>query len=189
MVVDDDAGSSPLARGLPVSQAWHQHHARIIPARAGFTLGRQRQWFDPGGSSPLARGLLLVVSRMVQQTGIIPARAGFTTWSSTPGGSSGDHPRSRGVYVSPCPRWAGRTGSSPLARGLRVAVEHHLRVVRIIPARAGFTTGSFGAPVLRDGSSPLARGLRYDLAKRLPKGRIIPARAGFTCHAEGRVHQ
>ena len=163
------AGSSPLARGLP---PWDEYI----------------DW-DSRGSSPLARGLHDQREVTLEVTRIIPARAGFTAmspWSST---TTPDHPRSRGVYPFPRHGTSITRGSSPLARGLRVAVEHHLRVVRIIPARAGFTTGSFGAPVLRDGSSPLARGLRYDLAKRLPKGRIIPARAGFTCHAEGRVHQ
>ena len=91
-------------------------------------------------------------------------------------------------------------GSSPLARGLRLRVRSHLSRNRIIPARAGFTTGA--APqttpqsdhprsrgVYRNldsvcsafaGSSPLARGLLAD--HRLPRDRrgIIPARAGFT---------
>ena len=74
---DDSDGSSPLARGLRGSQVGVPLRARIIPARAGFTLcGRclpLRAWDHPrsrgvyygiisapdtlSGSSPLARGL------------------------------------------------------------------------------------------------------------------------------------
>ena len=70
----------------------------IIPARAGFTHGRDRlqqvigdhprsrgvyqspTFFrnDWNGSSPLARGLLLVLGDDRVLHGIIPARAGFT---------------------------------------------------------------------------------------------------------------
>ena len=91
-------------------------------------------------------------------------------------------------------------GSSPLARGLhrlrRYAARHH----RIIPARAGFTSGSMEAfgrgkdhPRSRGvyrtrstaserlgGSSPLARGLLPVGRGPHPGLRIIPARAGFT---------
>ena len=73
-----DGGSSPLARGLPDGVDSRAHGARIIPARAGFTIAsddapesvtdhprsrgvyaraRQRE-SGPVGSSPLARGLL-----------------------------------------------------------------------------------------------------------------------------------
>ena len=76
------------------------------------------------------------------------------SWTATP-----DHPRSRGVYSSPCvpsrrawdhPRSRGvyarartsldeRGGSSPLARGLLDATPSRQDLHRIIPARAGFT--------------------------------------------------
>ena len=91
-------------------------------------------------------------------------------------------------------------GSSPLARGLREDGAQGLDGDRIIPARAGFTSGDrpvltaapdhprsrgvYGSTPLRTntalGSSPLARGLHR---ARRPPGRpqrIIPARAGFT---------
>ena len=51
-----------------------------------------------------------------------------------------DHPRSRGVYsfvVSVVPT---RSGSSPLARGLRTKAHSAALEARIIPARAGFTS-------------------------------------------------
>ena len=52
------------------------------------------------GSSPLARGLLCVAVSGLAGQGIIPARAGFT-WGGEPLALSvGDHPRSRGVYIS-----------------------------------------------------------------------------------------
>ena len=153
------------------------------------------------GSSPLARGLLLGRSRPRRATRIIPARAGFTfsILSSTP--HAWDHPRSRGVYSGavmawyPCswiiPARAGFTlaglvdprlcdGSSPLARGLRRRMDRRSFILRIIPARAGFTpwrrarspprkdhprsrgvyavAGTVG--LATSGSSPLARGLR-----------------------------
>ena len=91
-------------------------------------------------------------------------------------------------------------GSSPLARGLRIAEAVRLTLTGIIPARAGFTglealsiRGKLDHPRSRGvyecahgngfsskGSSPLARGLRR-LAWWLVMWRgIIPARAGFT---------
>ena len=71
------AGSSPLARGLPRAELDQYLKERIIPARAGFTGSRKRNypvWQDHPrsrgvyvffmririrciGSSPLARGL------------------------------------------------------------------------------------------------------------------------------------
>ena len=71
-------------------------------------------------------------------------------------------------------------GSSPLARGLRNRVIGVIRQIRIIPARAGFTTVECDAIAVRQGSSPLARGLlKKNSAAASPVG-IIPARAGFT---------
>ena len=152
------------------------------------------------GSSPLARGLHLAAVRGVHSLGIIPARAGFTRRRPTRPWRAPDHPRSRGVYVfKKVPiRWS--TGSSPLARGLRLGGPVAGGGPRIIPARAGFTRARpprWGAP--RDhprsrgvydeaaargtevhGSSPLARGLPIFEMHRVRWQRIIPARAGFT---------
>ena len=114
--------------------------------------------------------------------------------------SARDHHRSRGVYVAP-PRAVPRTtGSSPLARGLRVRPNDSQGVSGIIPARAGFTAGRrhrspqagdhprsrgvytflIGNVLKYAGSSPLARGLRAASIRRCSHPRIIPARAGFT---------
>ena len=91
-------------------------------------------------------------------------------------------------------------GSSPLARGLQGMCRKETFVLRIIPARAGFTDYSLlhwarkrdhprsrgvydehGLYVEKgEGSSPLARGLRRGRILRGDRIRIIPARAGFT---------
>ena len=111
-----------------------------------------------------------------------------------------DHPRSRGVYAEAAPNEYVETGSSPLARGLRVRGRPERTVARIIPARAGFTRPCpYPSCHYRDhprsrgvyrivqslmrhesGSSPLARGLPRMIAIHLRCCGIIPARAGFT---------
>ena len=152
------------------------------------------------GSSPLARGLPLCLPSCVYVWGIIPARAGFTRRVNPPMSGLTDHPRSRGVYSPRCAVSARRTGSSPLARGLRQIGERARTHVRIIPARAGFTLDP-NQPIcipadhprsrgvyfsllsihsLPHGSSPLARGLLGDRLPVCEPNRIIPARAGFT---------
>ena len=70
------------------------------------------------GSSPLARGLPLGTSVLICDRGIIPARAGFTPSASRMSPSTGDHPRSRGVYYFADSNLQMAKGSSPLARGL-----------------------------------------------------------------------
>ena len=114
----DTQGSSPLARGLRPKYLRAGHDDGIIPARAGFTAGREEcESYDQDhprsrgvynqnvitvligtGSSPLARGLLpqRVCTRFYP--GIIPARAGFTPPPRRASGRCPDHPRSRGVY-------------------------------------------------------------------------------------------
>ena len=152
------------------------------------------------GSSPLARGLHVHHGPRGPGWRIIPARAGFTLRVLPAGGRRRDHPRSRGVYLNCSHELLTRTGSSPLARGLRPLVTIAPISSRIIPARAGFTgrpagrgprradhprsRGVYGVggdvSVHRVGSSPLARGLRRTLLGVGDGHRIIPARAGFT---------
>ena len=213
-------GSSPLARGLRSCSMSSSAGSGIIPARAGFTCRsrrrpsnsrdhpRSRGVYDhpvegvhrARGSSPLARGLPVVRPLRPGQARIIPARAGFTAMAFQGRRGSGDHPRSRGVYdTPPCPRWD-RTGSSPLARGLRPPGHDRPPRPGIIPARAGFTLDLGGRlapgedhPRSRGvypeenchepdhhGSSPLARGLPARAQRYGYEPRIIPARAGFT---------
>ena len=52
---------------------------------------------------------------------------------------TGDHPRSRGVYVMRNAIEKGEEGSSPLARGLLFVNGGLSNHAGIIPARAGFT--------------------------------------------------
>ena len=154
-----ELGSSPLARGLPVFGDPRLGQARIIPARAGFTVlltrrrptrpdhPRSRGVYSAGvaaawnfaGSSPLARGLPEGAGSPGTSRRIIPARAGFTRARGAAAGRQSDHPRSRGVYWDMSDPSHVSRGSSPLARGLRVAPVNAECVVGIIPARAGFT--------------------------------------------------
>ena len=91
-------GSSPLARGLRRPHHLRLRHARIIPARAGFTAPSAARLHTSSdhprsrgvyarptrarttrlGSSPLARGLRAAGGQGPQLRRIIPARAGFT---------------------------------------------------------------------------------------------------------------
>ena len=152
------------------------------------------------GSSPLARGLLLAEVWAGGECWIIPARAGFTPRCGSPCPTEQDHPRSRGVYVISSTIRMMLLGSSPLARGLPRQRHVFKQPCRIIPARAGFTSGR--GSLARDhrdhprsrgvyasarrtvaracGSSPLARGLLDDYTRRCVDAGIIPARAGFT---------
>ena len=131
-------GSSPLARGLQACRGRQGYCRRIIPARAGFTVGgdlsgglggdhpRSRGVYvlwttlttKGHGSSPLARGLPTPQAPTRPMTGIIPARAGFTRSPALTSPVPRDHPRSRGVYHCGSPWGFSGDGSSPLARGL-----------------------------------------------------------------------
>ena len=216
----ENGGSSPLARGLPKRLERSGFGYGIIPARAGFTLlcasattrprdhprsrGVYAAVMDEAratpGSSPLARGLRVQAADRHRQPGIIPARAGFTAPPRQHRQPFADHPRSRGVYtpyIVPC---AAHWGSSPLARGLRLADDSCGGHSGIIPARAGFTGRCCGLspavvdhprsrgvyprlvtqPWNRRGSSPLARGLLGGPGEHGAGAGIIPARAGFT---------
>ena len=132
------------------------------------------------GSSPLARGLPSVIRGNNEVHRIIPARAGFTRRHSDSRKRRRDHPRSRGVYFLYASRTDLRSGSSPLARGLRHTCGVNRSSSWIIPARAGFTPSPVYISTWSVGSSPLARGLH--LARNIDLGQsgIIPARAGFT---------
>ena len=213
-------GSSPLARGLQLAEAGARNIIRIIPARAEFTNQyastetrtgdhpRSRGVYDRAksyagratGSSPLARGLPKNSNSFNTQLRIIPARAGFTDSSRSRSTAWWDHPRSRGVYPERKSEAVYGQGSSPLARGLRCRDDNVIVIVRIIPARAGFTGRSSrtaaspgdhprsrgvydeaGRPEQQHtGSSPLARGLPLVWGADSYPRRIIPARAGFT---------
>ena len=131
---------------------------------------------------------------------IIPARAGQTISPKSALTCASDHPRACGANDIHAVIKAAEDGSSPRVRGkLRHTTEHHRRQ-RIIPARAGQTTGDIdlgdnrsdhpracGANFLARtayarsfGSSPRVRGKRENAAVEVGLVRIIPARAGQT---------
>ena len=193
-------GSSPLARGLlravrPTARDTPDHPRSRGVYATGWSSSQAI-----AGSSPLARGLRRNDDELTVSGRIIPARAGFTprgTWARR---GTSDHPRSRGVYVTPPSTERSSRGSSPLARGLQLRMPWAVAHARIIPARAGFTRSSSGSclrswdhprsrgvygepggsPVHTNGSSPLARGLRSRCSPPWCSAGIIPARAGFT---------
>ena len=158
-VLSNGTGSSPLARGFRLTRKKHTEAFRIIPARAGFT--KDARGLSPShrdhprsrgvylftepiieeipGSSPLARGLPGCPPRASLCVGIIPARAGFTRACAPGLALRPDHPRSRGVYRCHQQIQEHPEGSSPLARGLRPSMSDPSAIIRIIPARAGFT--------------------------------------------------
>ena len=155
---------------------------------------------EPEGSSPLSRGILRRGEQPAGFRGIIPALAGNTMRPSGVGGRSGDHPRSRGEYITGGYRNFILPGSSPLSRGIRTSrrPSHHLN--RIIPALAGNTGAAsrdqakawdhprsrgeyywpFWSFARRNGSSPLSRGIRIQKDAEKYKIGIIPALAGNT---------
>ena len=152
------------------------------------------------GSSPLARGTPPQRERSRTRHRLIPARAGNTPCPAWRGAYTPAHPRSRGEHsrsVAVC--WL-RSGSSPLARGTPPHAMPLFWGWRLIPARAGNTSG-YPDPGSREpahprsrgehpsastsrsrqrGSSPLARGTRRCHSQGATKPRLIPARAGNT---------
>ena len=197
---DPAEGSSPLARGLRQARHLGGVHARIIPARAGFTATTTPPGATPT-DHPRSRGVYVTrTSTKSTRRGSSPLARGLLSWPRRWRRWPRDHPRSRGVYTGR-PRGCGpRPGSSPLARGLLCERPAQPIRTRIIPARAGFTilrrlprrrprdhprsrgvylwtTRPARAP---SGSSPLARGLLPNILTHQRRPRIIPARAGFT---------
>ena len=155
-----EEGSSPHARGLHSLLRKAISIVRIIPARAGFTVLAVplmvSTWDHPrtrgvyrvcnrsfavrSGSSPHARGLPSIEGERGVKLRIIPARAGFTNVMVMALRHVGDHPRTRGVYDVRGPESGWIKGSSPHARGLHQPDRGRREPVRIIPARAGFTS-------------------------------------------------
>ena len=155
-----DWGSSPLARGTQFLLFACALILGLIPARAGNTsflargcfgvwahprsrgehfAGVARRTLDQG-SSPLARGTHDTQRRETPWQGLIPARAGNTNSGITIGNVYGAHPRSRGEHLVTLEPVSGCGGSSPLARGTRIAGFSSERKIGLIPARAGNTT-------------------------------------------------
>ena len=170
------------------------------PRSRGEYYGESSSDFRLNGSSPLSRGIRSHHRSRTPCAGIIPALAGNTGDRSMITVQGGDHPRSRGEYLTALVNDKTLQGSSPLSRGILPCVEFRHGHERIIPALAGNTgrnravprpgpdhprsRGEYGASrpavIRRVGSSPLSRGIRGRAvaAGRLPG--IIPALAGNT---------
>ena len=135
----------------------------IIPTR-GVYQGLAFSGALTSGSSPLARGLRGPSPPACLDLGIIPARAGFTRDRAGRPGPGPDHPRSRGVYPPTARHTPRTTGSSPLARGLRLLTAAGTTALGIIPARAGFT-GSLLVRGMGDPDHPRSRGVYADTVR------------------------
>ena len=155
-------GSSPLARGTHIALAAAVRSIRLIPARAGNTLGypgpsnrpaahpRSRGEHSqvlilasrPVGSSPLARGTPGGSPPGASAARLIPARAGNTNTQVKGKKLRAAHPRSRGEHSRSVRAGVSMVGSSPLARGTQCVVLNHAGARRLIPARAGNTTAA-----------------------------------------------
>ena len=92
------AGSSPLARGLQSKRCASHFAGRIIPARAGFTVGSQAGT-GRNGDHPRSRGVYWPAA--LDAAGVIgssPLARGLLRHKRCPQHATPDHPRSRGVY-------------------------------------------------------------------------------------------
>ena len=172
-------GSSPRARGTPLSPLLRHTSLRFIPASAGNTIA------SPCGAA----------SRAVH-----PRERGehFFQRDSTKA-NNGSSPRARGTQP-PLLHALPRQGSSPRARGTHGNSHRTAGLFRFIPASAGNTTqrpgtrenasvhprerGEHWPPLLSRGghvgSSPRARGTPPPLPPRQRNSRFIPASAGNT---------
>ena len=98
------------------------------------------------GSSPRVRGLPGDRGAYVVGGRIIPARAGFTSQEGAVTAEDEDHPRACGVYHPLGGPGLAARGSSPRVRGLRRPPGRGRPRLRIIPARAGFTSRPSSTP-------------------------------------------
>ena len=178
-------------------------HHTDHPRSRGEYLHAAKKFLDICGSSPLSRGILGGVELSELVAGIIPALAGNTNRNLTKSSNKGDHPRSRGEYLSLMTNFTYWKGSSPLSRGILQTVLWRTACGWIIPALAGNTRprrfcrrpvtdhprsrGEYTACLRRSprgyGSSPLSRGIPLVRVQSKMRDRIIPALAGNTTQA------
>ena len=160
----NERGSSPLVRGQRPIPSSPTRTRRIIAARAGPTPSITPQKGDVAdhprscganrvrltlaeivnGSSPLVRGQLAYIIVICTAVRIIPARAGPTKWCYIILHKFPDHPRSCGANLGVTRIHASGGGSSPLVRGQQTRFNTNGTAIRIIPARAGPTSGIGG---------------------------------------------
>ena len=213
-------GSSPRMRGKLKHLGDLIDHRWIIPAHAGQTRCERCRRYGRAdhpracganrrcamvrqlayGSSPRMRGKLSPTTSRYNFPRIIPAHAGQTAPYVHRTFCRADHPRACGANGGAnCRRWHA-IGSSPRMRGKHAVAGAARRVVRIIPAHAGQTSGlTYPMPSVADhpracganfrvrevvdayaGSSPRMRGKRLHKRHRGKPVRIIPAHAGQT---------
>ena len=152
-------GSSPRVRGKLRPLPRVCGGVRIIPARAGQTVGRVERcrgipdhpracganlvpfslrlwWF---GSSPRVRGKPGALLDRGDNSRIIPARAGQTCCPRAGQRDCPDHPRACGANLYARAAAPSSSGSSPRVRGKLRPSKRRWRRGRIIPARAGQT--------------------------------------------------
>ncbi len=176
-------GSSPRGRGKPDVQAWAGCVERLIPARAGKTMGliidpalreahpraggenvfQVRDGHAYRGSSPRGRGKRSSRRTSCPALRLIPARAGKTRslrsglcawWAHPRAGGENDLIRVAG-YLS--------VGSSPRGRGKQRRAGVGVIGLRLIPARAGKTLAAAVAAA-RKRAHPRAGGENLVLA-------------------------
>ena len=173
---------------------------RLIPARAGKTYLRFLRTLM-NSAHPRACGENGHEEIMkIPGLWLIPARAGKTPTSSPRLSASPAHPRACGENRATQYRMRANAGSSPRVRGKRLASGDLRQVLRLIPARAGKTSGGWSSPCAWSahpracgensphyfhkapaaGSSPRVRGKQQGLQGALHRARLIPARAGKT---------
>ena len=156
------SGSSPHARGAPITSTATAATVGIIPACAGSTrrqpnagtpdgdhprmrgehLGYMIEALDAKGSSPHARGAQCLGAPRAEARRIIPACAGSTARMPNRCCRLGDHPRMRGEHATGRSAANLTTGSSPHARGAQGATLAEIKRAGIIPACAGSTTSA-----------------------------------------------
>ena len=190
----------PRWRGEHVAMRWS---AEVRPVHPRWR-GEHSFWLNVmqrrSGSSPLARGTQEGRNAPGGHDRFIPAGAGNTCRARPTIRAITVHPRWRGEHERNQHAFTQARGSSPLARGTRIAERSTIQHQRFIPAGAGNTAvtarsvlaltvhprwrGEHRSHPGRDhpdrGSSPLARGtLDRHPRQRVPV-RFIPAGAGNT---------
>ena len=189
------AGAGNTRRGAERGFQWAVHPRWRGEHQAGRLMVELER-----GSSPLARGTPALSTRCTSAWRFIPAGAGNTLPPGHQPRRTPVHPRWRGEHHHPVTGKQFESGSSPLARGTRQAVNLGGRRGRFIPAGAGNTASKARQgraqpvhprwrgehkikPVFTDthsGSSPLARGTLFTRPRPKPSSRFIPAGAGNT---------
>ena len=145
------------------------------------------------GSSPRGRGKRNCSRGRRQRERLIPARAGKTSAERCGQASKTAHPRAGGENATVQEVGCHMLGSSPRGRGKRVGAITRARLPRLIPARAGKTSGVCVCTFVHR-AHPRAGGenhtLMTDLQTRAdssPRGRG-KHKLGSSCHFRGLAH-